>query len=171
MTDDVDITAKDLPKVEARKEPGPADSLGISDPSLPTLTPVPPENPTAPVRARNALVLAETKDDLSAVAEAGPPTMTLDDEADALAQAAEPERKAPPVKDLPTAKPPPRAPKKKPVLSAQNDGFEGPSLQSLPKVTGENTQVSPSTFTTVDWVVAGLVTVVALGVALTFCAG
>lgn len=60
VTDEVDITAKDLPKVES----------ATSEPSI-----------TAPVRARPGLLVGETKDDLSSVDEHKPAaTLTLDEE-------------------------------------------------------------------------------------------
>lgn len=164
MTDEVDVTAKELPPV---KELGPADSLAPSEPTLP------PVAPSAPVRAKAALLLAETKDELPSVGDIPPvaATQTLDDEAEALDAASAPGRKRPSTHELsaepPLTRPSPRKPTR--ALVAQ-DGFEGPSVEALPQVPPERAVSEGIKWTTVDWVVAALVGLMVLSVVLVFCA-
>jgi hypothetical protein len=171
VTDEVDITAKELPPVAPREARRP------SDPLEPGGEPVSPAGEGAPVRARPAVLLSETQDQLPSLPDvpAVAATQTLDDEVEALAG----EPRAPPaparaVRDLPPALPASRPVRKKTHgLPAQSDGFEGPSLEALPRVEagGPAPPVSAGIhWSTADWVVAALVLLMVLSVALVFCA-
>lgn len=117
MTDEVDITAKDLPKVDSPSEP----------------------SITAPVRARPGLLVAETKADLSPVDEHKPAaTLTLDEEpANTLDEESSASAGQALAQDLPESDEAKRhATKQRRAIprALGGDGFEGSSLLPLQKV-------------------------------------
>lgn len=152
MTDEVDITAPNLPKVEERKQAGADGTLETTEPRhLAGAEPVPEVTDTSPpIRARLAPAItadqqsepslpkvAETASVLEPVPEPAT-TLDLDDEAEALAvreqQARDKKAAKVELKPDPATQPVATRQRRAVPRALGGDGFEGASLEQLPAV-------------------------------------